>query len=139
MKRVFLSLTPILFLFFITACTHDVEPLSAKAVKGEWQWAYSNGGLADDTLAPINNTLITLSLNSDSTYAFYLNNEMEASGNYSIQKMDGKSVLHLDHDVQINVLTMHTEERIFVWDDNRLWLYDESISDGFNHHFTKVE
>ena len=77
MKRFFIFSTLLLIFFAVSSCTRNVDKPANKAVKGEWQWEYSAGGVGGYSLEPINNTLITLSLNSDSTYAFYLNNETQ--------------------------------------------------------------
>ena len=96
MKRSFIFSTLFLFLLAVSSCSHDMEKPANKAAKGQWQWEYSNGGVGGYSLHPVNNTLITLSLNSDSTYAFYLNDETQASGKYSIQATGNASILHLD-------------------------------------------
>src|SRR3954447_11462251 len=96
MKRVFFISTLFLFLFAVSSCTRDMQKPANKPTKGQWQWEYSAGGVGGYSLQPINNTVISLSLNSDSTYDFYLNNETQISGKYSIQATDNGAVLHLD-------------------------------------------
>jgi hypothetical protein len=138
MKRFFIFSTLFLFLFAVSSCTRDVQKPANKAAQGQWQWEYSIGGLGGYSLQPINNTLITLSLNSDSTYTFYLNNETQASGKYSRRASDNKSILQLDNRIQINLLSMQPEQLILKWDSNELQLLDNDISDGYIHHFKKV-
>jgi hypothetical protein len=140
MKRVFLFSTLFLLLLAVGSCSREVSQPSGKAVKGDWQWVYSAGGLTGSSVAPINNTLVTLSLNPDSTYTFYLNNEVQISGSYAIQSdNNSRRVLHLDHSVEINKLAMEPEQLIVVWDSGQLQLQDSHLSDGFNHHFKKVK
>jgi hypothetical protein len=139
MKRLFVFSTLFLFLLAVTACNHELDQPATKAAKGEWQWDYSVGGVSGSSLEPINSTLITLSLNSDSTYTFYLNGETEASGTYAIQATGNASILHLDQRIQINMLSMPPDQVILKWDDSQLQLHDDGLSDGFNHHFVKIK
>ena len=139
MKRLSLFSTLLLFLFAVSSCTRDMQKPANKPAKGEWQWAYSAGGVGGYSLQPINNTLVTLSLNGDSTYVFYLNNETQVSGKYTIQATDNGSILHLDNRIQINLLSMQPDQAIIKWDSNELQLLDDDISDGYNHHFEKIK
>ena len=140
MRRVFLFSTLFFLLLSIGSCSHDVAQPAEKDTRGDWQWMYSAGGVSGSSIAPINNTLITLSLNPDSTYMFYLNNELQASGSYTIQNYNNsKPVLHLDHAVEINKLAMEQEQLILVWNSSQLQLQDSKLSDGFNHYFKKVK
>jgi len=125
-------------LFAVSSCTRDVQSPANKPTKGQWQWEYSAGGVGGYSLQPINNTLVTLSLNSDSTYDFYLNNEMQLSGKYAIQATGNSSILHLDDRIQLNLLSMQPDQVIVKWDGSQLQLLDDDISDGYNHHFKKV-
>lgn len=138
MKPLFLFLTLILLLLVINSCSHDLERPAEKVVKGDWQWEYSVGGVGGDSLAPMDNTLITLSLNKDSTYVFYLNNALLDSGSYSIQGTANTAVLHLARGISIGRLSMDPEQLILKWDSSQLQLLDSDISDGFNHHFKKA-
>lgn len=138
MKRLALFST-LLFLLAISACQHEVAQPSIKAVRGEWQWIYSAGGLTGDSLAPINSTSITLSLNKDSTYMFYLNNIPQDSGRYTIRAAVSNSILHLEHAVAINRLSMEPDLLILQWDNSQLLLMDSNIADGFSHHFKKIQ
>ena len=139
MKRFFIFSTLLLIFFAVSSCTRNMDKPANKAVKGEWQWEYSAGGVGGYSLQPINSTLITLSLNSDSTYAFYLNNETQISGRYSIQDTDNTSILHLDNRIQINLLSMQPDQVILKWDSSELQLLDDGISDGYHHYFKKVQ
>jgi len=125
-------------LFAVSSCTREVQNPANKPTKGQWQWEYSAGGVGGYSLQPINNTLVTLSLNSDSTYDFYLNNEMQLSGKYAIQATGNSSILHLDDRIQLNLLSMQPDQVIVKWDGSQLQLLDDDISDGYNHHFKKV-
>ena len=125
-------------MFAVSSCTREVQNPANKPTKGQWQWEYSAGGVGGYSLQPINNTLVTLSLNSDSTYDFYLNNEMQLSGKYAIQATGNSSILHLDDRIQLNLLSMQPDQVIVKWDGSQLQLLDDDISDGYNHHFKKV-
>jgi len=139
MKRFFILFsTLLLFLLTVSSCSHDTEKPANKAAKGQWQWEYSAGGVGGYSLQPINNTLITLSLNNDSTYDFYLNNEVQISGKYSIQAATNGSLLHFDDRIQINLLSMQQDQTIIKWDSQKLQLLDGDISDGYNHYFKKI-
>ena len=139
MKRLALLSTLFLCLLIITACRHSVEPPASKAVKGEWEWEYSTGGLDGHSLAPADNTLVTLDLNNDSTYTNYLNNMPQFSGSYSIQAGNYKPVLHFDHPVSINQLSINPEQQIMVWDTGHLQLMDYQVNDGYIHFFKSLK
>src|SRR4051794_39577874 len=138
MKRSLIFSTLFFLLLAVSSCTRNMDKPANKAAKGQWQWEYSNGGVGGYSLQPVNNTLISLSFNSDSTYTFYLNGEIQASGKYSIQATDNASILHLDNRIQINMLCMQPDQVILEWNGNELQLLDSEISDGFYHHFKKV-
>ncbi len=108
MKRSFIFSTLFILLVAVSSCTRNMDTPANKAAKGQWQWEYSNGGVGGYSLQPVNSTLISLSLNSDSTYTFYLNDETQASGKYSIQTTANASILHLNNRIQINLLSMQT-------------------------------
>jgi hypothetical protein len=138
MKRSFIFSALFILLLAISSCTRNMDKPANKAAKGQWQWEYSDGGVGGYSFQPVNNTLISLSLNSDSTYTFYLNDETQASGRYSIQTTNNTSILHLDSRIQINLLSMQPDQVILEWDSSELQLFDSDISDGFKHHFKKV-
>ena len=138
MKRFLIFSALFIFLLAVSSCTRNIDKPANKVAKGQWQWEYSDGGVGGYSLQPVNNTLISFSLNSDSTYTFYLNDETQASGRYSIQTANNTSILHLDNLIQINLLSMQPDQVILEWDSNGLQLLDDDISDGFKHHFKKV-
>jgi hypothetical protein len=138
MKRFFIFSTLFFLLLAASSCSRDMAKPANKVAKGQWQWEYSIGGVGGYSLQPINSTLISLSFNSDSTYDFYLNDETQVSGKYSIQANGNTSILHLDNSIQINLLSMQPDLMVIKWDSNELQLLDDNISDGYIHHFKKV-
>lgn len=128
----------LLFLFSISSCSREVSAPELQMAKGEWLWQHSTGRLGSSSIAPINNTLITLQLSHDSTYTFYLNNTVQDTGRYRLQHAGSTRVLYLDHAVQINKLHLQPEQQVLVWDSQRLQLLDNGISNGYYHYFVKA-
>ena len=140
MKRVLLFSALCFFLCVVSSCFHDwVEPANELNI-GEWKWTYSIGGISVDSVVPTDKVVVTLNLNNDSTYTFYLNNQVQSGGSYSIQTTaDNKSILHFSQAVAVNRLYMQQEQLIIKMDSSQLHLSDYNISDGLDHYFEKVK
>ena len=135
------KLTVALFaLIIIGSCQKPLEALAkpnSSHVK-QWHWAWSVGGIGGVRVTP-SSAIIFLSLNSDSTYSVQLGNEIKQQGTYSITVGQNRAILHFDKPVDIENLHMKRYQGIVTNSTLMLALLDENISDGYLHHFDKVE
>jgi len=115
----------------------NAPPTPTPSHVNQWHWTSSLGGIGGVRVTP-SSPLVFLSLNSDSTYTFQLDNDIKQQGTYSITTGPNRAILHFDKPVSIENLRMQRDQGIVTNSSLILELLDENISDGFIHHFEKV-
>ena len=124
----------ILSMIFYPSCKKD-----AVAVKGNWKWIYStSGGIAGGTINPSKNATVSLSLDKDSTYILYLNNQINAQGSYNITSSAGISTIDFDKAIGADKLVLEKQEGIYQTSDS-LFLINNDIEASPAAVFVKVK
>ena len=133
MKSIITTFLLILSTIFCPSCKKD-----AVAVKGEWKWLYSSHAGFSGFIYPSNGKTVSLSLKNDSTYMFYLNNQTNAQGTYSITSSSGISTIDFDTTINIDNLTLWNQEGIYQSNDS-LFLISNHIAESPTAVFVKVK
>ncbi|MEO5684291.1 MAG: hypothetical protein ABIQ88_16740 [Chitinophagaceae bacterium] len=119
------------------ACSKPAE--NGSVLVGKWQWTNSVGEFAgNDVLQPASNGMVSLMLKEDSTYAIEINNQPAEQGKYALFICQNKTIIRFDKTIVAGRLYLQYEQSIPEADKGKLRLYDYNITDGFNHHFEKV-
>jgi len=102
---------------------------------GQWQWQYSEGGIAGQKIIPENNRILLLNFNQDSTFSVTENGSASFNGIYqiTIDTTYGK-VIHFNPN---NFGDPNGE--IYIIQNNQLILTDYMISDGYTHYYKRIK
>jgi hypothetical protein len=139
MKKSFLlkvSLELLFALLILISCRKSIS--SNNNLIGQWQWVYSTGGIAVQTVKPIGN-IVAIAFNKDSTYIYTENGIIQSNDKYfiTIDNIYGK-VLHLAN-FNGSKLWLSSNGEIFTIKNDQLEWVDYMISDGYSHFFQRIK
>jgi len=106
-----------------------------KTILGEWKWIKSTGGWGDTKMSN-SDTIVTLKLNTDSTYFVLLNNQVKYAGSFSgslSSILDSLLVLEFDQNIEAHQLRIPKMQSIVYFNNDTCILYDYRIADGYSH------
>jgi len=139
MKKLFFlifRLELLLALLILISCRKTTS--SNNNLIGQWQWVYSTGGIAVQTVKPMGN-IVAIAFNKDSTYIYTENGIIQSNDKYFItnDKIYG-SIIHL---VNYNgsKLWLSPNGEIYSIKNNQLEWGDYLISDGYSHFFQRIK
>lgn len=113
------------------------EKTERKELFGKWQWNYSTkGSNVGDTIKPAANTVVLLTLKSDSTYTASLNGQVSKNGTMQVVTSNDKKVLKLTGYDAVGGLSIQASGTTFTIDNTRLRLAEVSATTPYTHHFT---
>jgi len=132
-------------LFFVSCTKTSVdrlpqEPIPSIDIAGTWQWVGSTGGWGGE-YGPSADSVVKISLNSDSSFIVKLNNSIRYSGHFSLQTHPFDSTLHLlqcDRHFSIDRLNFHEQEVITYFQNDTCRFLDYGITDGDSHLFKRI-
>ena len=134
MKPIIISFLLVLSTIFYQSCKKDTV-----VIKGDWKWIYSsNGGFAGGITNPSAGATVSLSLNTNLTYTFYLNNQTNAQGTYHITSSSGINTIFFDKMISADKLFLEKEEGIYQTNDS-LFLIDNHVEGAPSSVFIKVK
>ena len=115
------------------SCRKDKE-----TIKGEWRWSVTAvNGFIEEIVMPDAGSVVTLSLDANSRYTTWLNNEITHQGRYSITPGNSMpAVIHFDKDISTDKLLIHQDE-MFSFSADSLTLFDNYFA-GTSYYFIKV-
>jgi hypothetical protein len=116
-----------------SACEKDTE--ATTDIYGTWQWESSIGGIGGQTLQPAVNTTVIIKVNKDKSFTIEKNGVETYKGNFSITNMNNKEVLVLNQGVSLSDGAALYENQSFSLQQNKLYLEDYMITDGYRHIF----
>ena len=133
MKNTFIVLIIFIFYFAISGCKK--ADIRDNNLTGQWQWEYSEGGLAFHKIKPENNSVHLLNLYSNSTFSVTQNGNTSFNGTYNItaDTTSGK-LIHFSPGYFGG-----PNGEIYSIKNNQLILTDYMISDGFRHYYKRVK
>lgn len=135
MKNTFFVL--IIFVFItIPGCKKDDIPVADNPnLTGQWQWEYSEGGVAFHKITPENNSVHLLNFNADSTFSVTENGNASFNGTYNFTgDTTSIKVIHFSPD-QFG----DPNGEVYTIKNNQLVLTEYMISDGFRHYYKRVK
>lgn len=135
MKNIFFIL--IVFIFVTTpGCKKDdITVADNSNLTGQWQWQYSEGGLAFHKIKAENNSVLLLNFNPDSSFYVTETGKPPLKGNYYVTgDTTSVKVIHFNSD-QFGDPTGEA----YTIENNQLILTDYMISDGFRHYYERVK
>jgi hypothetical protein len=134
MKQLLITVFLLTSTIFCTSCRKNAEP-----VKGDWRWIYStSGGFIGSIIRPADGTIVSMSLNNDSTYIAYLNNRQLLNGYYTITSAGGTSTIRFDKPISIDKMFVSEEETIYESNDT-LFLVNNFIEASPSSVFVKAQ
>jgi hypothetical protein len=133
--RKLLSLLAVVSLLF-SACKKDTEATIHTDIYGTWQWESSQGGIAGHTIKPSTNTTVIIKIKKDKTFTVEKNGVETHTGSFSITNMNSKEVLVLNQGgVALSDGAALYGNQLFSLQENKLYLEDHMITDGYRHTF----
>ena len=121
-------------ILFILSCRKDTEAIEG----GQWRWLTTyQDGFIEHIITPDADSVVTLSLNADSTYATYVNSKIVYQGRYSITQQQDNPVIHFDKNISTNKLIINQDEMLQYFGTDSLNLFDYKV-EGTSHYFKKV-
>lgn len=125
-----------LLLFLTTIICFSCKK-NAIAKKGDWKWLYSSqGGFAGGIIYPSNGSVVSLSLDNNSTYTLYLNNQITTQGSYAITSSSGISLINFDKMIGADKLVLNKQEGIYQTSDS-LFIINSDLEDSPTSVFVK--
>jgi hypothetical protein len=117
------------------ACKKSNIPNSA--LMGTWQWNYSIGGIAGQTITPMGN-IVVLRLQPDSVFSVTVNGVQQTTGLYHT-KVDSAnhSILYLQG-ILAAFPFASPNGLVYQIQNNQLICDDHQVSDGFRHYFGRI-
>ena len=134
MKNIPLILTGFFFIAVSGSCKKNILVISPD-LTGQWQWEYSIGGLATQTIKPENNRISLLTFYPDSLFSVTENGNPSLNGTYYLttDSISGK-VIHFS-----TGYFGDPNGEIFIIKNNELILTDYMISDGFTYYYKRIK
>lgn len=134
MKQLPITIFLLTVAIFCASCRKNTE-----LVKGDWRWIYStSGGFAGSIIKPADGTIVSMSLNNDSTYITYLNNRQLINGTYTITSAGGTGTIRFDKPISIDKMFVNEEETIYASNDT-LFLVNNFIEASPSSVFVKTQ
>jgi len=134
MKTIFFFLIAFVFIT-ISGCKKHGIVADNPNLTGQWQWEYSEGGVAFHKITPENNSVRLLNFNPDSTFSVTENGNPSFNGTYNVtgDTTAGK-IIHFNSDYFGD-----PNGEAYTIQNNQLILIDYMISDGFRHYYKRVK
>ena len=132
MKNIFFIL--IVFVFItIPGCKKD--NIQDDNLTGQWQWEYSQGGIAGQKIKPENNRVRLLNFYPNSTFSVTENGNPSFNGTYYVtgDTTSGK-IIHFNPAYFGN-----PNGEDYTTRNNQLVLTDYMIVDGFRHYYKRIK
>ena len=135
MKNTFFVLIVFGFITIPGCKKNDITVADDSNLIGQWQWEYSEGGLAFHKITPENNSVRLLNFFPNSTFSVTENGNTSFNGTYHVtgDTTSGK-VIHFNSD-QFG----DPNGEAYTIKNNQLILTDYMISDGFTHYYKRVK
>ncbi|MEZ2334215.1 hypothetical protein AB6735_01220 [Mucilaginibacter sp. RCC_168] len=117
-----------------SSCKKDKLPTST-SVMGQWRWVKSTGGIGGFTITPQSAGFTQrYQFNDDSTFRFYRKDTVAMQGKFSIirnYKYGGTTI-------DVFKTGNRFDQSLLIRNDT-LYLYDISISDGYNNTYVRIK
>jgi hypothetical protein len=131
----FLLMLIALILCSASSCNKGKLPTST-SIMGQWRWVKSVGGIGGFTSSPQSSGFTQrYQFNDDSTFRFYRKDTVAAQGKFSIVRnyQYGNSTIDV-----LKTSNSSFDQSLLIRNDT-LYLYDISISDGYNNTYVRVK
>jgi hypothetical protein len=148
-KNFFIFFTVCLGILYLAACEKATgiqkkevpEPGVTKPdITGKWQWLQSTTGWGGQ-VKPATDTIVLLTLGSDSAYTLVINNRIVITGAFKTTispTPDSSLVFNFGSGLQAKELRLRDRENVIYLKNDTCWLYDYLIADGTSHWFKRI-
>lgn len=133
MKNISLFSIVFFLIFIFSGCKKETLPINPN-LAGQWQWEYSAGGIAGQKIVPENGRKRVLCFYADSLFFVTDNSRPSFSGTFRVitDTTFGK-IIHFEPD------SFGSYEEICNIKNNKLTLFDYSISDGYMSYYKRIK
>ena len=122
----FLLLLPLCVVLLGAGCEKDENDYASDSIIGKWEWIYSTGGLAGNTIYPDDGQSVTLEFTEDSILIQCENNETVFETQFYILGDTLKYFWGLELECKINISS------------DTLFSYYLNISDSYNPVYKRI-
>ncbi|MBN8837062.1 MAG: hypothetical protein J0I09_07375 [Sphingobacteriia bacterium] len=137
MKKYFIFILPyLIFCLTFNSCTRNVDNNSN--LVGQWQWAYSYGGLAVQKINSSPN-IVKFDFRSDMMYTYMENGVIKSTDKYQLTQVNSNQIILSLSNFNASKLWLSPNGEIFTIKKDTLTFTDYLISDGYNHYFQKIQ
>lgn len=127
-----------LFLALLILVSCSKTSSSNNQLIGQWQWSYSVGGIAVQTVNPKGN-IVFITFNQDSTYIYSENGVIQVKDKYHITDDSNYGLILQLANFKGSKLWLSPNGEIVTFKNEQFVWDDYMISDGYTHYFQRIK